>query len=565
MIAFQWQSRWFDRYSVAAMLVALALSISDGLARTLFAILPAYDGSPLPWVQKSLFAALLLIALIARKWRPLAAVAISVVTTGRVVEVSFATNFNGALVAPTLLLVPLILLRPLPGALIGGTGLGMACAGIIYSGIAPALTQSLVIMHVLAFTFLVLLRTLHEYVYRRTLDLERKDTSLVTTAARLTDKQRLLLSVTLHEVKTPVATMRILLDDMHATHPSPRHEALREQIETLIDLVDEAGSLAGNVASAERFGPARLFSVPESVEQALANFRHQFAEREIAVSLRGRYDSASRHMGRARLIRHLVSNLLALLYRRDATRDLEITLGQSVLPDHCSRFHIVARYAKPAGKRDTFFDAPYTLDLSDGAGREALQAAAMKELVQLLPDGDLSIFNHSVGGARLELTFTLHHELELMLPEVEVATDAEVIAGQHILLVEDMPVLRRLASKLLTQEGASVTAAMDGVDALSLLKQSSTQVPVDAVLTDLLMPRMGGLELAATLRQQGFTGPIIGLSSASFGEDADQFLAAGANGVLAKPLDIAQLRNTLVLHSKAASRGDNSRWREARA
>lgn len=73
-----------------------------------------------------------------------------------------------------------------------------------------------------------------------------------------------------------------------------------------------------------------------------------------------------------------------------------------------------------------------------------------------------------------------------------------VAAGQRILLAEDEPALRRLLARLLRLNGYAVTEAADGVEALQLV--SSQGRPPDLLISDVVMPKMGGLELAVELR-----------------------------------------------------------------
>ncbi len=71
----------------------------------------------------------------------------------------------------------------------------------------------------------------------------------------------------------------------------------------------------------------------------------------------------------------------------------------------------------------------------------------------------------------------------------------------------------------------------------------------DAVLMDLRMPHMNGIESAETIRAMkradAASVPIIAMTADAFAEDAQKCLAAGMNAHLAKPIDIDQLKETL--------------------
>lgn len=67
----------------------------------------------------------------------------------------------------------------------------------------------------------------------------------------------------------------------------------------------------------------------------------------------------------------------------------------------------------------------------------------------------------------------------------------------RILVVDDEPVVRRFAARVLEAEGFLVTEAGDGVDALRLLHEELPEV--DAVISDIVMPRLNGVELLQVL------------------------------------------------------------------
>ena len=108
--------------------------------------------------------------------------------------------------------------------------------------------------------------------------------------------------------------------------------------------------------------------------------------------------------------------------------------------------------------------------------------------------------------------------------------------------------LRKLTENLLSKEGAYVRAAQDGRDAMDLYTPE-----VDLVLTDVLMPQMDGYELVRSLRSAGYRGPLIGVSAAVIGSETEQLLQAGADAVIAKPLELEQLYAELARLHAAAS------------
>ena len=79
----------------------------------------------------------------------------------------------------------------------------------------------------------------------------------------------------------------------------------------------------------------------------------------------------------------------------------------------------------------------------------------------------------------------------------------------RILVVEDEQDLNRILAKTLTAEGYSVDACFDGMEALDYLEGAE----YDAVVLDVMMPRMDGFSLLAQMRESGSETPVILLTA----------------------------------------------------
>ncbi|MBL8229183.1 MAG: response regulator [Bryobacterales bacterium] len=111
----------------------------------------------------------------------------------------------------------------------------------------------------------------------------------------------------------------------------------------------------------------------------------------------------------------------------------------------------------------------------------------------------------------------------------------------HILLAEDNAINQRLALRLLERQGHRVTVASNGAEVLGAV----TQEQFDLVLMDVQMPMMDGVEATLRIREQeretGKHLPIIALTAHAMKDDELQCLAAGMDGYVTKPIDLAQL------------------------
>ncbi|MDD3253536.1 MAG: response regulator [Lachnospiraceae bacterium] len=127
-------------------------------------------------------------------------------------------------------------------------------------------------------------------------------------------------------------------------------------------------------------------------------------------------------------------------------------------------------------------------------------------------------------------------------------TDDFRFDGKRILLAEDHPMNVEVATRLLTCRGFLVEHAENGLRALEMF----TSTPVgyyDAVLMDIRMPDMDGLQAAYNIRrwrkEDAKTIPIIAMTANAFDEDVQKSKAAGMNAHLAKPIEPQVLYQTL--------------------
>lgn len=106
-------------------------------------------------------------------------------------------------------------------------------------------------------------------------------------------------------------------------------------------------------------------------------------------------------------------------------------------------------------------------------------------------------------------------------------------SGPHrILLVDDEPVLRRFATRVLTEEGYLVEEAVDGAEALGRVRDGG--LAVDVVVSDVVMPRLTGVGLLRELSAWHPILPVILMSGYAPGQLEGMGIAAPC-GILAKP------------------------------
>ena len=112
----------------------------------------------------------------------------------------------------------------------------------------------------------------------------------------------------------------------------------------------------------------------------------------------------------------------------------------------------------------------------------------------------------------------------------------------RVLVAEDGADNQLLLTTYLRHAHLEVKIAADGRQAVAQVHEASLrQEPFDLVLMDMQMPDLDGYAAARTLRDQGFTGPIVALTAHAMAGDREQCLAAGCTDYLAKPIERATL------------------------
>lgn len=112
-----------------------------------------------------------------------------------------------------------------------------------------------------------------------------------------------------------------------------------------------------------------------------------------------------------------------------------------------------------------------------------------------------------------------------------------------ILSVDDSASVRKMVQFTLESKGMQVKSAGDGLEALEILKHHI----VDAIILDINMPKMNGLEFLQTVKSDSAyaTIPVIMLTTEGQDEDKDKAVALGASAYVVKPFKPSQLLTLL--------------------
>lgn len=190
---------------------------------------------------------------------------------------------------------------------------------------------------------------------------------------------------------------------------------------------------------------------------------------------------------------------------------------------------------------------------SQGTG---LGLTISSNIVQLM-GGELKLKSEYGAGSEFYFTIPLPIGRHNDILDSQCELEGNMLQGFCILVAEDNDLNAEIVMELLDIEGAAVKRAENGKEALELFEQSPPGT-YQAILMDILMPEMNGLEATQAIRllsrPDAGTIPIIAMTANAFKEDMESALAAGMNGFVPKPVDINYLYDVLTSVLKNTAR-----------
>ncbi len=353
-----------------------------------------------------------------------------------------------------------------------------------------------------------------------------------------------------HELRTPLNAIlgysQILLKDQEL---SARN---RERITTMDRSGNHLLSMINEVLDLSKIEAGKLtllptpFSLDALLDDLCAAFQPRFSEKGLAfahVAAPGLPMVVHTDAGK---LRQVLFNLLgnALKFTQQGAVRLEITPAEG---DRV-RFGVLDTGVGIASEelRHIFHAFHQAGDSHTAAQGTGLGLSISQRLVELL-GGHLEV--ESTPGRGSRFSFTLH------LPPVAASGDllaAPATSSAHrrvvgfrgpprrLLVVDDETVNRRVLVELLAPLGFETEEAANGAECL----ERCAERPPDAVLLDLRMKPMGGLEAARELRCRGEAGAtvrIVAVSASVFADDRQEAIAAGCDDFLPKPFKEEQV------------------------
>ena len=366
-------------------------------------------------------------------------------------------------------------------------------------------------------------------------------------------KSDLLASVS-HEMRTPMNVI-IGLDQLALSDPDIS-DRTRDQLEKIGSSADHMLGLINNILEMNSLENDEIlvsnedFSLGELLKQLSAVVGGMCDAKGLRFVPKFSDSSNKIYIGDEDMLRQILFSILdnAVKYT-DAPGQIDFSVKDTGSDGRSCNFEFMVKDTG-IGMSEDFLPKLFSLfsqedsSFTNRYGGSGISLAKSNEMVSKL-GGEIKVQSKKNVGS----TFTVC--LPLRISELQSENehfDLISLQDRKILIVDDIDENAEIVADLLELEGAISERAANGLKAVQMVS-ASREYYYDAILMDLRMPVMDGLEasrqIRAMERKDSKDLPIIALTANAFKEDVDKSLDAGMNAHLAKPTDTEVLYATL--------------------
>lgn len=368
-----------------------------------------------------------------------------------------------------------------------------------------------------------------------------------------------------HDIRTPMNGIRGMVRIARESVEE------KERVINALDKIDEAGSqlesLINDVLDMSKLESGRTkinpepFDIAQMLEQLVDSMEEFASQCDVELSLEieelAHHYVLGSNTHTHRILQNLVSNAMKYNKTKGSVHckleEVPIDAKQA-----CYRFTVTDTGIGMSEEFLAHIFEPFVQE-SDNARTEyqgtGLGMAITKELVELMQGTILVKSEKGVGSEFIvEIPFLFAEEPVVSAVEYTGCND---ISGMHILVAEDNKLNLEIIQYFLKGSGAKVTAVTNGMDAV-IRFSASMEGTYDAILMDIMMPKMNGYEATEAIRtmkrEDARDIPIIALTANAFTEDVAKCKVKGMNNHLAKPIDPDKLLEVLSTYRREANK-----------
>jgi signal transduction histidine kinase/ActR/RegA family two-component response regulator len=372
-----------------------------------------------------------------------------------------------------------------------------------------------------------------------------------------------------HEIRTPLNGVLGMTQALESRDLDPD---TRDMVATIRDSGNTLMAILNDVLDLSKIEAGKLEisaadgHLMHTLSRVYKLFHPKAEERGIALTLAaapGFSDHLSYDPVRVRqCISNLASN--AIKFTRQGSVDIRV----SSTPADNGRFCIAVKIADTGLGMDKETQGRLFQEFTqaDGSttrkfGGTGLGLAISRKLARLM-GGDITVESEPGVGSTFTFTFLADTARSLPTRGPTAAKPAAPSPGRlrdaRLLLADDNAINRQVVRLFLQPQGAIITEAANGAEALELLARQ----PFDLVLLDVHMPIMDGIEAISRIRASTESWgklPVIALTADAMSGDRERLIAMGMSGYVSKPIDQKELLSEIArVLNGAAPREDQA-------
>ena len=367
-----------------------------------------------------------------------------------------------------------------------------------------------------------------------------------------------------HEIRTPMNAVLGLAQLLAQEPLSPGQAAMVRHIgeagDSLLRIINDILDLS-KIEADQIVIEHQPFTLAPLLERIDNLFRHAAASKGLAWAVTAPPDCPAL-LGDAHRIEQILINLVGNALKFTAAGSVRLTTTVLAADDRQARLRVEVRDSGIGMSEATLNRLFQPFSQGDASitrrfGGTGLGLTISKRLVELM-GGELRVSSQEGQGSTFafEIPFQRAEATPGPAPTGPKTTQLVTLSlsGLRVLAVDDNRINLLIAEKALKNQGARVTTAADGQQALDALKASPEDF--DVVLMDIQMPVMDGLTATREIRRDPDLAalPVVGLSAGVLPEEREAALTAGMQDFLTKPINLEAMTSTLLRVTGAKTR-----------
>lgn len=376
----------------------------------------------------------------------------------------------------------------------------------------------------------------------------------------IVEERRKFLAMASHELRTPmnaiIGSLEVLENSKDPSMRKDMFELVRDASRGLSSKLDDLLDMSNVENNNFKLSPSPT-NILELTQRTLTLWQTHAYDKGLYLNLNHDDECNCELLVDSARIQQILNNLISKSIQETQSGGITIDLRCSTPASGEQAFVRIVVSDSSAGvdaeNREKIFQPDNSAFYLDNHGMRHF-CLHIARLVAQRMDGDIVLLDRPSPGTHFLFTFKALFQNAISEKKVAYKKEKQKF---KILCVDDHPANLRILNILLVEQGFSIDVAMDGEQAVKLC---ASHRQYDAILMDIMMPGMTGVQACMAIKKlktSNSTIPIIAVTANVAPEQVVQYLDAGMEAVIAKPIEtrnlLSELNRALRLHDQEAS------------